>query len=152
MQRKIHEIRDAIHVFIRLDTAEHQVPNSWPAQRLRHIHQLALTNLVYPGATHRRFEHSLGVMEAATRIYETVTTANNVHDKVRYVVPKAGSREHFSRWLGHASVTTTNRYATADLEMKRKAIEQAQGTDHTKDDGAALWRADASILAWLEAL
>jgi len=28
-----------------------------------------------------------------------------------------------SQWLGHASVTTTNRYATVDLEMKRKAIE-----------------------------
>jgi integrase/recombinase XerD len=57
-----------------------------------------------------------------------------------------------SQWLGHASVTTTNRYATTDLEMKRKAIEQAQAIDHTIDDGAALWRTDASILAWLEAL
>jgi integrase/recombinase XerD len=34
-----------------------------------------------------------------------------------------------SQWLGHASVTTTNRYATIDLEMKRKAIEQAQAID-----------------------
>ena len=57
-----------------------------------------------------------------------------------------------SQWLGHASVTTTNRYATTDLEIKRKAIEQAQAIDHTTDDGAALWRLDASILAWLEAL
>jgi hypothetical protein len=36
--------------------------------------------------------------------------------------------------------------------MKRKAIEQAQAIDHKKDDGTALWRTDASILAWLEAL
>ena len=57
-----------------------------------------------------------------------------------------------SQWLGHASVTTTNRYATIDLEMKRKAIEQAQAIDHTKDNGAALWRTDASVLTWLEAL
>jgi site-specific recombinase XerD len=57
-----------------------------------------------------------------------------------------------SQWLGHASVTTTHRYATTDLEMKRKAIEQAQAIDHTTDDGAALWRTDASVLAWLEAL
>ena len=42
-----------------------------------------------------------------------------------------------SQWLGHASVITTNRYATTDLEMKRKAIEQAQAIDHTNDDGAA---------------
>jgi site-specific recombinase XerD len=56
-----------------------------------------------------------------------------------------------SQWLGHASVTTTNRYATVDLEMKRRAIEQAGGLDDTAT-GLALWRADASILTWLEAL
>ena len=57
-----------------------------------------------------------------------------------------------SQWLGHASVTTTNRYAATDLEMKRKAIEQAHPIELTTDGGAALWRSDASILAWLEAL
>ncbi|HEY2016400.1 MAG TPA: hypothetical protein VGH38_23005 [Bryobacteraceae bacterium] len=44
----------------------------------------------------------------------------------------------------HAGVTTTNRYATIDVEMKRKAIEQ--GIKHAGDIEAASWRADASIL------
>ena len=57
-----------------------------------------------------------------------------------------------SQWLGHASVTTTNRYATIDIEMKRKAIEKAQAIEHGNDSGAELWRTDASILTWLEAL
>ncbi len=56
-----------------------------------------------------------------------------------------------SHWLGHASVTTTNRYATVDLDMKRKAIEQARPTD-VGVSGPALWRTDASILEWLEGL
>jgi site-specific recombinase XerD len=56
-----------------------------------------------------------------------------------------------SHWLGHVSVTTTNRYATVDLEMKRKAIEQARPTDFG-EVGPALWRTDASILEWLERL
>lgn len=56
-----------------------------------------------------------------------------------------------SHWLGHASVTTTNRYATVDLDMKRKAIEQARPTDAGLSE-PALWRTDASILDWLEAL
>jgi site-specific recombinase XerD len=55
-----------------------------------------------------------------------------------------------SHWLGHASVTTTNRYATVDLDMKRKAIEQARPTDFGLEP--ALWRTDASILEWLDAL
>ncbi|MBV9501623.1 MAG: tyrosine-type recombinase/integrase [Acidobacteriaceae bacterium] len=57
-----------------------------------------------------------------------------------------------SQWLGHASVTTTSRYATTDLEMKRKAIEKPEAIGHTTGSGAALWRRDASVLAWLEAL
>jgi integrase/recombinase XerD len=56
-----------------------------------------------------------------------------------------------SQWLGHASVTTTNRYATVDREMKRKAIEQARPIDQART-GLASWRTDASILKWLEAL
>lgn len=73
MAKIFHEIRDPIHSFIRLDSDEIKILNSRPFQRLRHIHQLAMTYLVYPGATHRRFEHSLGVMELATRIYDTIT-------------------------------------------------------------------------------
>lgn len=60
MIKNIHEIRDPIHVFIKLDSQERQVLDSQPVQRLRHINQLALTYLLYPGATHKRFEHSLG--------------------------------------------------------------------------------------------
>lgn len=79
MAGRIHEIRDPIHVFIRLDSDEREVLNSPPVQRLREIHQLALTYLVYPGATHRRFEHSLGVMELATRIFDVVMAEQNLH-------------------------------------------------------------------------
>ena len=63
-----HEIRDPIHVFIRMDSDERKIIDSEQFQRLRHIHQLALTSLVYPGATHKRFEHSLGTMELATNL------------------------------------------------------------------------------------
>jgi HD superfamily phosphohydrolase len=68
MAKNVHEIRDPIHVFIRLSSDERRVLDSRPFQRLRHIHQLAMTYLIYPGATHRRFEHSLGVMELAGRL------------------------------------------------------------------------------------
>lgn len=37
-------------------------------QRLRGIRQLGMAHHVYPGATHNRFEHSIGVVEAADRI------------------------------------------------------------------------------------
>jgi integrase/recombinase XerD len=55
-----------------------------------------------------------------------------------------------SQWLGHASVTTTNRYATVDLEMKRAAIAKAKPL--AAKEPAAAWRRNASIMEWLEAL
>src|ERR1044072_6228909 len=85
--KREHEIRDPIHSFIRLDTDERRVLDSPPMQRLRHIHQLALSYLVYPGATHRRFEHSIGVMELATRIFDVVTDPEHLTDAVRDIVP-----------------------------------------------------------------
>lgn len=55
-----------------------------------------------------------------------------------------------SHWLGHASIETTNRYAAVDLEKKREAIARA---DPGGEVGVPpVWRQDASILKWLEAL
>ena len=84
--KRYHEIRDPIHGFIKLDSYERNVLDSPPVQRLRNIHQLAMSYLVYPGATHKRFEHSLGVMELAGRVFDVVTAQENVHESVRSVV------------------------------------------------------------------
>jgi HD superfamily phosphohydrolase len=98
MSDKTHEIRDPIHIFIRLDSAERRVLNSKPYQRLRDIHQLAMTYLVYPGATHRRFEHCLGVMELAGRIYDIVTDPERLYDDaIRKLVPRRDSLD-FAYW------------------------------------------------------
>lgn len=56
-----------------------------------------------------------------------------------------------SHWLGHASINTTNRYASVDLDMKRQAIAMAKPIA-TSSRAAGAWRKDASILEWLEAL
>lgn len=56
-----------------------------------------------------------------------------------------------SHWLGHASVNTTNRYVTVDLDMKRQAIAKARPIDESHP-ALAPWKTDASILAWLEGL
>jgi HD superfamily phosphohydrolase len=62
------EIRDPIHGLIEYNEQEEKIFNTKVMQRLRGIKQLALANLVYPGANHTRFEHSIGVMSVADRM------------------------------------------------------------------------------------
>ena len=59
------KIRDPIHAFVELPGETAALVNSMPLQRLRNIKQLALANLVYPGALHTRFDHTLGVAHVA---------------------------------------------------------------------------------------
>ncbi len=73
-----HIVRDPIHKFVSYTNEEKVVIDSPQFQRLRDIHQLAMTYLIYPGASHKRFEHSLGVMELATNIFDVVMDDDNL--------------------------------------------------------------------------
>lgn len=67
-----YKICDPVHGFIRFEEPVLRLIDSFPFQRLRHIRQMGVAYLIYPGANHSRFEHSLGVMELVTRIYNTL--------------------------------------------------------------------------------
>jgi HD superfamily phosphohydrolase len=66
------EIRCPVHGFIMLNDWEREIISHPAFQRLRRIRQLGWTDHVYPGAMHTRFEHSLGVMHMATKLYEGI--------------------------------------------------------------------------------
>jgi HD superfamily phosphohydrolase len=62
------QVRDPIYGYIDyVKELEGPVIDSWVLQRLRYIYQLQTAHLVYPGATHTRFSHSLGVMDSSSR-------------------------------------------------------------------------------------
>lgn len=65
-------IRDPIHGMIELNAGEAAIVKHEAFQRLRNVRHLALTYKVYPGATHTRFEHSLGVMHLASRMMDSL--------------------------------------------------------------------------------
>jgi HD superfamily phosphohydrolase len=71
---RTYEIRCPVHGFISLNDWEREIISQPTFQRLRRIRQLAWTDQVYPGAMHSRFEHSLGVMHVATRLYESIVS------------------------------------------------------------------------------
>src|SRR3954468_8598217 len=53
-------VRDPLWNNIRLDPISFELIDTPAFQRLRYVRQLGLAFLVYPGATHSRFEHALG--------------------------------------------------------------------------------------------
>ena len=65
--KKAHlDIIDPIHDFVRVNSNELKIIDTPIFQRLRRIRQLSGAHLIYPGAQHTRFEHSLGVMHIAS--------------------------------------------------------------------------------------
>lgn len=77
MPRKPERVRDPLHNLIEFDVTEFeqvlwQVVQTPPFQRLRRIKQLGFSELVYPGATHTRFTHSLGVFQVARQLMKII--------------------------------------------------------------------------------
>lgn len=66
-------INDPVYGFIhiRSELIFDIISHPW-FQRLRHIKQLGLTDLVYPGALHTRFQHALGAMHLMGRVLDSL--------------------------------------------------------------------------------
>ncbi len=86
-------IRDPLWNTIRLDADAVRIVDSPAFQRLRHIKQLGHAHLVYPGATHTRFDHALGVYHLTRQALALLDRRGALQDldeqDVR-VVPLAG--------------------------------------------------------------
>ncbi len=70
--RYVKKIYDSVHGFIYFSDREKDLIDSSVFQRLHYLRQLGVAYLVYPGATHSRFQHSLGVMHIATQIFDQI--------------------------------------------------------------------------------
>lgn len=70
------EIRCPMHGSIPFNERERAIIDHPTYQRLRFISQLGFSSLVYPGATHTRFSHGLGVMHLAGRIFDQIISTS----------------------------------------------------------------------------
>ena len=85
-------LRDPLWNNIRVDGPYLRLMDSAPFQRLRYVRQLGLAHLVYPGATHSRFEHALGAYHLArltVRVLEDAGELASVPDLDRRIVVAA---------------------------------------------------------------
>jgi HD superfamily phosphohydrolase len=78
LDERTRSVLDPIHGLIRLTENEMQVVDHPLFQRLRNIKQNGLLHLIFPAATHTRFEHSLGVLYVAHGMLNSLTLNSKV--------------------------------------------------------------------------
>jgi integrase/recombinase XerD len=93
----------------------------------------------------------LGIAAAPTLAKRRVHPHVIRHSAATHLLQAGVDLVSISHWLGHASVETTNRYATVDLETKRAAVANADPLIEDSQQVRA-WRSDNTILKWLESL
>jgi site-specific recombinase XerD len=106
------------------------------------------------GASGVRFKLAAYVEAAAKTVptlrSKTVTPHSFRHATAVHLVSAGVDVTVIRSWLGHVSLDTTNHYAQANLETKRKALERVGAPAPGKK--LPSWKRDASVLAWLDSL
>ncbi|KAK4598103.1 hypothetical protein RGQ29_015555 [Quercus rubra] len=77
-RRLLKQVHDNVHGNIYLEPISLKFIDTEEFQRLRELKQLGLSNMVYPGAVHSRFEHSLGVYWLAGKAVDTIKTCQGL--------------------------------------------------------------------------
>ena len=115
-------IRDPVHNIVpfednKCDRLLLHLINTKEFQRLRRIKQLGLSQLVFPGADHSRFVHSIGVMHVARRFFERVARiCSGGMDKDQKTVVLAAALLHD---LGHGPFSHAFEKITGEHHEKR---------------------------------
>jgi HD superfamily phosphohydrolase len=78
-------IRDPIHGYIALSRDELSIVETPYFQRLRFIHQNGTAYLTYPSCSNTRFEHSLGVLYIARRMFDAVLQNSEQEEIEEYI-------------------------------------------------------------------
>lgn len=123
---KPQRIRDPVHDLIEfgadgLDVTAWEALNSREFQRLRRIKQLGFSELVFPGATHSRFAHSVGVFHTARRLSALIANRlESAFDPERSEVAQAAALVHD---LGHGPFSHSFEDALKRLGIKKRHEE-----------------------------
>ena len=91
-----------------------------------------------------------GAKAVPTISKEPVTTHVFRHSTAVHLLAAGVDVTVIQSWLGHAQLETTNHYAQANLETKRKALEQVD--PKLRPAKPPRRKRDADLLAWLDSL
>ena len=116
---EVRRIADPVHTSIGLSSIELSLINTRAFQRLRHVKQLGLAYLVYPGADYSRFSHSLGVCHLTGRILDSLnknTTTLKISDDDIQLYRLAGLVHDIGHYpFSHTTEHAVQNYYAGDL-------------------------------------
>ena len=131
------EIRDPIHGSIQLNDGEVAIIESVEFQRLREIKQLGFSEFSFPGATHNRFLHSIGVSHVAGQIFDSIFKAYpfskiSVKNRLRQAVKLAALLHDIGHGpLSHTTEQVMPELKKLDIEIYNKQnINQSRTANH----------------------
>ncbi len=156
---QLHRVQDSVHglmEFRGMETAVVDLASAAEVQRLRRIKQLGLNNLVFPGAEHSRFSHSLGSAHLAVRFSKQVADATQqvlgVTNQVGPEDIRAIAIAALCHDLGHGPLSHMWEREVIGRWFDRTAWKQALGVDGDASLDHLDWHelATQGFLAWPE--
>ncbi|OPX78405.1 MAG: deoxyguanosinetriphosphate triphosphohydrolase-like protein [Methanosaeta sp. PtaB.Bin039] len=132
MSDSAFEIRDPIHGYIKMDELAKSLLDTPQVQRLRWIRQLGLASLVYPGACHSRFEHSLGTYHLAVGLADRLELAEDE----RLLVGAAALLHDIGHGpFSHASEVALSSYLRQAHETVFSLLQEGEIRDRLHEHG-----------------
>lgn len=128
-------IRDSIHGNLPITQYETELIDYPQIQRLRRLKQLGFISLIYPGANHSRFEHSIGTMHLASQLADQLELTNEDKELVRVAGllhdTGHGPFSHVSETVLEAPHEKITEYVIKNTEISDKLKEKFSLQDIT---------------------
>ena len=105
------EVRDPIHGAIAVSPEETAIVDHPFVQRLRNIRQTGFSHLPFPGATHSRYSHCLGVMHLAGRAFDSAYAGFDLDPGIRARFRQVVRVAALCHDLGHAPFSHCTEFA-----------------------------------------
>ena len=85
MQNKMRQVTDGIHGTIYISDIEHQMMSTPFFYRLNDVYQSSTVYMTFPSNRTKRYEHSLGTMELASKMFYSAVTNSSTTDKKEFI-------------------------------------------------------------------
>jgi len=134
---ELKSIQDSVHGVIPIPSWVVEIIDTPQFQRLRRIKQLGFANLVYPGANHTRFEHSLGTYFITSRLVQRL---NANEDLKMELLTSALLHDICHPPFSHSSDRIIREYLKTSHENLAKFLKGSEVEDVLSDLGLSLKR------------